>query len=96
MLSIAFVEVGIRLTVDSHLPGVSYQIKMQRVMNRCFWLLCFLVLESNLNFFLVTKLNWAIKSTNWIDVVAAIGGIIYTVGILADYYGTRHNGRKEE
>lgn len=35
MLSIAFVQVGIRLTLDSRLPSVGYQIKMQKVMNWC-------------------------------------------------------------
>lgn len=87
MLSIAFVEIGIRLTVDSRLPGVPYQIKMVRVMNRCFWLLCFLVLESNCNFFLVRKMGWQISSTDWIDLAAAIVGLIYTVDILLGYYG---------
>lgn len=34
MLSIAFVQVGIRLTLDSRLPSVNVQIKMQKVMVR--------------------------------------------------------------
>ena len=87
MLSIAFVEIGIRLTVDSRLPSVPYQIKMQRVMNRCFWLICFLVLESNVNFFLVKKRGWEIATTDKIDLVAAIIGLIYTIDILTSYYG---------
>lgn len=31
MLAIAFVQVGIRLTIDSRLPSVGYQIKIQKV-----------------------------------------------------------------
>jgi len=33
MLSIAFVQVGIRLTIDSRLPSVGYQIKFQKVIS---------------------------------------------------------------
>ena len=72
MLSIAFVQVGIRLSIDSRLPSVGYQIKMQRTMNQCFWMLCGLVLESNIVFFLVSKLDWRISTTNWIDLVTAL------------------------
>ena len=34
MLGIAFVQVGIRLTLDSRLPSVGYQIKMQVSLGR--------------------------------------------------------------
>jgi hypothetical protein len=86
ILSIAFVQVGIRLVIDSRLPSVGYQIKMQRILNRCFWLLCFLVLESNVVFTLVTKLGWSILTTNWIDLVAAGISFMFTVHILVLYY----------
>jgi hypothetical protein len=86
ILSIAFVQVGIRLTIDSRLPSVGYQIKMQRILNRCFWLLCFLVLESNVVFTLVTKLGWSILTTDWIDLVAAGISVLFTIHILLSYY----------
>jgi hypothetical protein len=87
MLSIAFVQVGIRLTIDSRLPSVGYQIKMQKVLNQCFWLLCGLVLESNLIFFLVTKRGWQIATTDQIDWAVAGLALLYTVYILILYYG---------
>lgn len=86
ILSIAFVQVGIRLTVDSRLPSVGYQIKMQTVLNMCFWLLCFLVLESNVVFVLVTKLGWQISTTDRIDIVAGTISFLYTIHILLFYY----------
>ena len=33
-LNIAFVEVGMRMSLDSRLPSVGYQIKLQRILNR--------------------------------------------------------------
>lgn len=92
MLSIAFVQVGIRLTIDSRLPSVGYPIKMQRVLNKCFWLLCSLVLESNVVFFFVTKRGWKIAMTDRLDMMVACMGLSYTAYILVLYYG----GRKSE
>ena len=86
ILSIAFVQVGIRLTIDSRLPSVGYQIKMQRILNMSFWLLCFLVLESNVTFTLVTKVGWEITTTDWIDLVSACISFMFTVHILLSYY----------
>lgn len=89
MLSIAFVQVGIRLSIDSRLPSVGYQIKMQRVMNQCFWLLCALVLESNIVFFLVTKRAWEVTTTDTYDFWTAIIALLYTVYIMVSYYRGR-------
>ena len=86
LLSIAFVQVGIRLTLDSRLPSVGYQIKMQRVMNCCFWLLSALVLESNLAFFLVVKMGWTVESTDRIDLAAAVAGFGYNAFIVRMYF----------
>jgi hypothetical protein len=36
MLNIAVVEIGIRITINSRLPSVFYQIKMQRILNKYF------------------------------------------------------------
>lgn len=91
MLSIAFVQVGIRLTIDSRLPSVGYQIKMQKVLNQCFWLLCGLVLESNIVFFLVIKRGWRTVDTDPFDAVTALIAFVYTAYILAMYYGGRLN-----
>jgi len=86
MLSIAFVQVGIRLTLDSRLPSVGYQIKMQKVMNCCFWLLSGMVLESNIVFFLVKKRGWEIAETDWIDIVAACLGMVFNLYIIDIYF----------
>uniref|UniRef100_A0A7R9ZFH7 Uncharacterized protein n=1 Tax=Pseudictyota dubia TaxID=2749911 RepID=A0A7R9ZFH7_9STRA len=91
MLGIAFVEIGIRLSIDSRLPSVGYQIKMQSILNRCFWLLCLLVLESNVVFFLVRKRGWEIEETDRIDLVAGIMALFYTVYIIWDYYREKGN-----
>lgn len=89
MLSIAFVQVGIRLSIDSRLPSVGYQIKMQRVMNQCFWLLCALVLESNIIFYLVTKRYWEIDTTDVYDFWMAVVALLYTFYIMVSYYSDR-------
>ena len=46
-LNVAFVEVGLRMSLDSHLPSVSYQIKMQKILNFFFFSILAVVLESN-------------------------------------------------
>ena len=89
MLSIAFVQVGIRLTVDSRLPSVGYTIKMQRVLNHCFWLLSLLVLESNTIFFLVMKRGWDRDFTDEIDAYAAVVAFMYNLYIMIIYYSGR-------
>lgn len=97
MLSIAFVQVGIRLTIDSRLPSVGYTIKMQSVLNQCFWLICLLVFESNLVFFLVTKREWEIQQTDRMDVAVAAIALGHTIYISRYYYTGRspyHQKRK--
>jgi hypothetical protein len=89
MLSIAFVQLGIRLTLDSRLPSVGYTIKMQKVMNCCFWLLSGLVLESNAVFFLVNKMGWEISATDRIDLVTAFVALVYNGHIVKTYYSGR-------
>mmetsp|Transcript_7392 Transcript_7392/g.16758 ORF Transcript_7392/g.16758 Transcript_7392/m.16758 type:complete len:465 (-) Transcript_7392:136-1530(-) len=86
MLGIAFVQVGIRLTLDNRLPSVGYQIKMQKVMNCCFWLLCGLVLESNMVFFLVKKRGWSFDSADRIDLATACVALMYNVYIIVTYF----------
>ncbi|KAG7338775.1 hypothetical protein IV203_028311 [Nitzschia inconspicua] len=44
---IAFVEMSIRMTADSHLPSVGYQIRLQRILNEWFVILMMLLLEGN-------------------------------------------------
>jgi hypothetical protein len=56
ILATSFVEIGIRMTVDSRLPVVGYQIKMQFVLNNFFFGLLFLVLEGSTAYLLVSVL----------------------------------------
>jgi len=86
MLGIAFVQVGIRLTLDSRLPSVGYQIKMQTVMNNCFWLLCGLVLESNVVFYLVKKRGWGVEDTDVIDLCIGCIALVYNGYIIWTYF----------
>lgn len=86
VLSIAFVEIGIRLSIDSRLPSVGYQIKLQRILNQCFWLLLLLVLESNLAYHLVFNRGWSVESTYNIDILTAFIGFMHTFFIVYLYY----------
>jgi len=86
LLSIAFVQVGIRLTIDSRLPSVGYPIKMQKILNHAFWMICGLTLESNVVFFLVVKRGWQIDTTDRIDCFAAVVALLYNAYLLAIYY----------
>mmetsp|Transcript_8898 Transcript_8898/g.18161 ORF Transcript_8898/g.18161 Transcript_8898/m.18161 type:complete len:152 (-) Transcript_8898:535-990(-) len=71
-LNIAFLEVGLRMTLDSHLPSVGYQIKMQRILNFFFYSILWIVLESSILKFLVENEICSISFTRKIDLVMAI------------------------
>mmetsp|Transcript_26857 Transcript_26857/g.41125 ORF Transcript_26857/g.41125 Transcript_26857/m.41125 type:complete len:433 (-) Transcript_26857:1201-2499(-) len=86
MLSIAFVEIGFRLFIDGRLPSVGYQIKMQQILNRCFWLLMLLAIESNMVYILVTFFKWKREPTIWIDVFAGALALAYTIYMFIWYY----------
>jgi len=83
-LNIAFVEIGIRMTTDKHLPSVSYQIKMQRIMNEYFYGLLFLVLESL--FVYVLAVRWNIPWTGYVDLLAACTALIHNVHTQVSYF----------
>ena len=71
-LNIAFVEVGMRMSLDSRLPSVGYQIKLQRILNRFFYSILSIVLESSVLQFLIDNGEWTVASTRKIDFVWAI------------------------
>ena len=71
---------------------MGYPIKVQKVMNCCFWLLSGLVLESNVVFFLVKKWGWTIEETDRIDLAVACVAFTYNLYIIAIYF----NGRRAE
>jgi hypothetical protein len=87
LLGIAFVEIGFRLVIDNQLPSVGYQIKMQRIMNECFWLLMCLAIECNICYILVEFRGWPRHSVVWIDLVVGIIALGQTSSMLLRYYG---------
>jgi hypothetical protein len=86
MLTIAFVEIGIRLSIDSRLPSVGYPVKLQTLMTHCFWMLCALIFHSNVIFFLLKELHWDMYTTNCIDAVAAVVATLFIIRIAYVYY----------
>ena len=71
-LNIAFVEIGLRMQLDNRLPSVGYQIKMQRILNRYFYSILSIVLESSLLHFLIEHGDFTVRDTRKIDAVWAI------------------------
>jgi hypothetical protein len=90
-LNIAFVEIGIRMTTDSHLPNVSYQIKMQKILNEYFCGLLLLVLEGNL----VYEMHRAgsQKHTIYVDTFAAIVALVHNGYTILFYYMDAHKAK---
>jgi hypothetical protein len=92
-LNIAFVEMSIRMTADSHLPSVGYQIRLQRILNEWFVILMLLVLEGMLVF--VLRVYWQIeegytKTLDWITAILALGHNLTTV---VAYYQSKKQAR---
>jgi hypothetical protein len=71
-LNIAFVEVGLRMSLDSHLPHVGYQIKMQKVLNFFFFSILTIVLESSILNYLLQHELCSIAFTRKVDLVMAV------------------------
>mmetsp|Transcript_4108 Transcript_4108/g.9789 ORF Transcript_4108/g.9789 Transcript_4108/m.9789 type:complete len:498 (-) Transcript_4108:186-1679(-) len=70
-LNIAFVEVGLRTSLDARLPTVGYEIKMQKLLNSYFFSILYIVLESASMKVLVENHNWPIERTRIIDHLVA-------------------------
>ena len=85
ILATSFVEIGIRMTVDSRLPVVGYQIKMQVVLNNFFFGLLFLVFESSIAYMVHIRGYHEYAST--IDRCAAVFESIHMIIVLFIYYG---------
>lgn len=86
LLAVAFVAIGIRMTVDSKLPNVGYQIKLQRILNEFFYLLLALHIESSIIYALLDRYGWSEFSTTMINDVTMILALIYNGILLANYY----------
>lgn len=84
--AISFVEMGVRMTLDSKLPVVGYQIKMQRVLNGFFYGLMFLTIESSGNYLLYKVRP---EYTLAVDGATAILSLIHLLLILWYYWTKR-------
>lgn len=71
-LNIAFVEVGLRMSLDSKLPNVGYEIKMQQVLNYFFYSKLWIVIQSAILLFLIDKNYLEVAATRKVDFTAAI------------------------
>jgi hypothetical protein len=76
-LNIAFLEIGLRTSLDARLPSVGYEIKMQKILNSYFYSILYIVLESaTLHFLLQYNKNndhtfWTLERTRYIDHIIA-------------------------
>jgi len=70
-LNIAFVEIGLRMQLDNHLPSVGYQIKMQRILNFYFYSILSIVLESSLIKFFIENGDVSVAFTRKVDFIWA-------------------------
>ena len=70
-LNIAFVEVGLRTSLDARLPTVGYEIKMQKLLNSYFFSILYIVLESAALKVLLENHDWPIRLTRIIDHMVA-------------------------
>ena len=76
-LNIAFLEIGLRTSLDARLPSVGYEIKMQKILNSYFYSILYIVLESAIMKVLLdnTKDNdhtyWTLERTRYIDHITA-------------------------
>jgi len=71
-LNIAFVEIGLRMTLDSKLPHVGYIIKMQKVLNWYFFSILWQMLESAIVKFLFEYGYCSLATTRHVDVAVVI------------------------
>lgn len=85
ILAAAFVEIGIRLTIDSRLPIVGYQIKIQMVLNNFFYGLLYLVCESAV-VYTMFKAGFPHETIKIVDCVCAVLGSIHLFTVMGLYY----------
>lgn len=88
-LNISFVEMSIRMTADSHLPGVDYEIKLQRVLNEFFFILMCLVLEAMAVYCLSVYYHVSEDLTWNLDVTMAVVALIHNFYTVWRYYKSK-------
>lgn len=86
LLNISFLEIGLRMSMDKTLPSVGYQIKMQKILNRFFYGLLVLVVESALVYFCCEHLRVPLSVTARVDALSAAAAIFNMVDVAFKYY----------
>lgn len=92
-LNIAFVEMSIRMTADSHLPSVGYEIRLQSVLNQFFFVLMGLVLEAMAVYVLSTSYNASLEFTRNIDWTTGGLAICHNFFTVFSYYRSQRRAR---
>ncbi|KAL3940522.1 MAG: hypothetical protein SGBAC_004950 [Bacillariaceae sp.] len=93
-LNIAFVEMSIRMTADSHLPSVGYEIRLQSVLNQFFFVLMGLVLEAMIVNVLRTDFDVSADITRMVDVATGALAIIHNFYTVSSYYESARRARR--
>lgn len=86
LLNTAFLELTTRMRVDGFLPNVGYQIKLQRVLNFCFFKLIALTIESCFVYYLVHEKGMSIHHADTIDFLAVFVSLVFGCRLLWEYY----------
>lgn len=93
ILAVAFLEVGFRFTIDSKLPEVNCQIKLQSFLNSFFYMLIMLALEGCILYLLTERLQVVeTKIADYVDIVFASVFALYSAvqGGTVYYEGQQH------
>lgn len=93
-LNIAFVQMGIRMTTDNHLPNVEYEIKLQRILNEFFVALMFLVLEAMVVYVLRIYYGFEKGFTKSVDWVTGILAVLHTLYVSVTYYRSKRKAQR--
>lgn len=92
-LNIAFVQMGMRMTADNHLPNVEYEIRLQRILNEFFVVLMLLVLEAMFVYVLTTYYHVSGKWTKKFDWITGILAFLHNVQLTVRYYIAKRSAK---
>jgi hypothetical protein len=93
-MNIAFVEIGIRMTADSHLPSVGYEIRLQRILNEFFCVLMFLVLEGMVVYVMREYYEVPRHLALVVDWITGISALLHNLITVVKYYDSQRQARK--
>jgi len=88
-LNIAFVQMGMRMSADNHLPMVDYEIRLQRILNEFFVVLMMLVLEANIVYVLKTYYFVPGRLTKVCDWITGVMALLHNVRLTYRYYSSK-------